>query len=105
MVDNKTVGRYDDFVKRGISGKKEDVDTLMDALSLRDDLSTAKLVDFALSLVNNKEGINRLKHYLYEGSQIQRNYAALYFKRKGWDDLLIDALSKGRIDMKQATLK
>ena len=98
-------GRYDEFVALGTSGKSEAVDLLMTALVAQDDLATSKLVDFALGLVNTREGTNRLRHYLYNGCLIQRNYAALYFKRKGHTSLLEDALAKGKIDWEQAFSK
>jgi hypothetical protein len=98
-------GRYDEFVALGTSGKIEAVDLLMKTLVTQDDLATSKLVDFALGLVNSGEGIARLRHYLYNGCQMQRNYAALYFRRKGDDALLEDALAQGKIDWKQAFSK
>ena len=102
---NHTLYRYNEFIARGNSGKKEDVDMLMLELVARDDLVTSRLVDFALSQVTTKEGRERIKHYLFNGSQIQSNYAALYFKRKGSIDLLDEAVSLGKIDREQAYAK
>lgn len=102
MGKNQALARYEEFVARGISGRKMDVDCLMEALISRDDLATSRLVDFALSLVNTREGIARLNEYLFNGTQMQRNYAALYFKRRGQVDLLDEAVAQGRIDREQA---
>jgi hypothetical protein len=98
----KSIGRYDAFVAIGTSGRKEDVDYLMAVLEAMDDIATSKLVDFALSLVITREGIDRICYYLFNGTQGQRNYAALFLKRKGWVDYLVEAVEKGKIDRDQA---
>lgn len=105
MHNINPIDRYACFVALGNSGKTEDVDRLMDALALKDDLATTKLVDYALGLVDTREGRARLRHYLFNGSQQQRNYAALYFKRRGQVDLLVEAVALGRVDEKQAYSK
>ena len=97
--------RYEEFVKLGTSGKQEDVDRLMKALADEDTLATSKLVDFALGLVDTRQGLARLRYFLFYGLQVQRNYAALYFKRKGFVDLLDEAVSLGKIDREQAYSK
>ena len=96
------VGRYDAFVTLGTRGRPEGVDQLMNALAAQDDLATLKLVDFTLGLVNTPDGSARVKHYLFNGSERQRNYAALYFKRRGNGLVLSDAVAKGVIDSAQA---
>lgn len=105
MNNINPIDRYACFVALGNSGKIEDVDRLMDALALKDDLATTKLVDYALGLVDTREGRARLRHYLFNGSQQQRNYAALYFKRRGLVDLLNEAVALGMIDQAQAYSK
>ena len=105
MQNINSIDRYASFVGWGNTGKTEDVDRLMDALALSDDLATTKLVDYALGLVDTREGRARLRHYLFNGNQQQRNYAALYFKRKGLVDLLVEAVAQGMIDEKQAYSK
>ncbi len=105
MAMNNRHLRYDDFVSIGTSGKADDVDVLMQVLVSQGDLTTTRLIDFALSLVNTREGYKRMKHYLFNGEQQQRNYAALYFKRKGYTDLLEDAVEEGKIDFEQAYSK
>ena len=100
MITN--LARYTDFIARGISGRPADVDLLMDALASRDDLATTRLVDYALSLVDTRVGRQRLNHYLFNGTQVQRNYAALYFKRRGLVGPLDEAIAQGKIDREQA---
>ena len=102
---NKPNGRYQTFLALGNSGRQEDIDTLMNALSTKSDLATTRLVDFALSLVDTKEGSHRIKQILFHGSPKQRNYAALYFKRKGNTTLLDQAIAEGKIDAQQAYSK
>ena len=93
--------RLDRFIALGISGRPEDIDLLMHTLVTQDDLATYKLVDFALSHVSTAEGVQHLRHYLFNGLRPQRNYAALYFKRRGFADTLQEALSQGKIDWDQ----
>jgi hypothetical protein len=85
----------------GTSGSPEDIDLLMHALLTHDDLATYKLVDYALSHVRTPAGVQRIRHYLFEGLRSQRNYAALYFKRRGFTDTLHEALAQGKIDWDQ----
>jgi hypothetical protein len=96
-----TQNRLDYFISLGISGRSEDIDLLMQALITQNDLATFKLVDFALSHVSTTEGVQRLRYYLFQGLRPQRNYAALYFKRRGFVDTLQEALNQGAIDWEQ----
>ncbi len=100
-----TAPRFDELVKLGASGRQQDVDRLMKALEANDDLATISLVDLALGLVDKREGLQRVRDYLFQGSQIQRDYAALYFKRRGITHLLDQAAALGRIDREQASSK
>lgn len=101
-MSNPTNGRYTHFRALGQSGGDEDVDFLMNALQTQADFATSRLVDFALSLVEAQTGVARLRHYLFHGTPIQRNYAALYFKRRGRVGLLDEAVAQGKIDEVQA---
>ena len=87
---------------RGQGGLPEDVDALMAVLDSDEEIATAKLVDFALSLVQTPDGQARLRHYLCQGSLTQRNYAALYFKRLGMRDVLEDAVARGCVSAELA---
>ena len=95
-------GRYELFTTLGNSGRDADVDALMRHLLGGDDLATSRLVDYALGLVDTREGADRIRHYLFHGAPIQRNYAALYFKRLGRVGLLDEAVAQGKIDAIQA---
>ncbi|BDA69274.1 hypothetical protein CAL7716_034400 [Calothrix sp. PCC 7716] len=58
------------------------------------------------TIINNLE--NMMLHsapYLFNSTQAQRNYTALYFKRKGARDILVKAVNKGCIDRVQAFSK
>lgn len=94
--------RYDHFRALGLSGTAHDVDVLMHALRIHEDIATSRLVDFALGLVDTRAGVAQLRHYLFHGAPIQRNYAALYFKRRGRTGLLEEAVAQGKIDAVQA---
>ncbi|MCF4969732.1 hypothetical protein [Nostoc sp. CMAA1605] len=99
------IDRYDAFVAMARTGSVSDIDTLMDNLEHDRNSATCKLVDYTLGLVNTPEGKDRIRHYLFNGTQIQRNYAALYFKRQGITDILREAVSQGCIDRVQAFSK
>ncbi len=101
-VYTMTAYRLENFVALGNSGGEEDVDVLMKELIENDDLTTIKLVDYALSLVTTRPGSARIRHYLFNGQARQRNYAALYFKRRGNTTLLEEAFGQGKIDSLQA---
>ena len=96
-----TLHRLNYFIALGQTGASADIDLLMGALVAQADLSTYKLVDYALSHVSTSEGMSRLRYYLFHGQRPQRNYAALYFKRRGFSDLLQEALAQGKIDWDQ----
>lgn len=97
--------RYDEFVARGRSGSPDDVDFLMEHLVESGGLASSKLVDFALGLVQSKSGRDAIERYLFNGQQKQRNFAALYFKRLGDNEILNRAVKAGKIDRKQAFAK
>lgn len=84
-----------------IRGNPKDIDSVMEILQSAD-LPTTRAVDFYLGHIVNLEGINRLEFYLFNGSQIQRNYTTLFFARRNEWKLINDAYSKGLIDYIQA---
>lgn len=83
------------------SGTAQDVDTLMQLLVADSDLASGKLIDYALSLVESVPGSERIKFYLFHGQPVQRNFAALYFKRRGMERPLAQAYALGLIDYQQ----
>jgi hypothetical protein len=105
--------RFDAFVAMGREGKALDVDTLMESLENDQNSATYKLVDYTLGLVSSDEGKERIRYYLFNGTQMQRNYAALYFKRCSSGvvtrtqakDILAEAVKQGCIDRIQAFSK
>lgn len=104
-TETSGISRYDQFVSTGSSGREEDVDFLMNHLNQESNIASYKLVDFSLGLVKNRDGVKRIEHYLHNGSQQQRNYAALFFKRRGDISILREALHAGKIDKLQAMSK
>jgi hypothetical protein len=70
----------------------------MSHLDTNQTFSGCKMIDYALGLVSSEEGQDRIRHFLFHGSQIQRNYAALYFKRRGVKKLLDEAVRCRCID-------
>jgi hypothetical protein len=84
------------------SGKTADINFIMENLELNRSFLICKLIDYALGLVSTEEGMNRIEHYLFNGSTIQRNYAALFFKRQGCTSIINRAVQEGCIDEIQA---
>jgi hypothetical protein len=91
--------RYELFEQLGRSGTPEDI--------LEHDSSSSphKLIDYALGLVRNLDGQLQIEYYLFNGTLVQRNYAALYFKRIGADKILAEAVEMGCVDSIQAFSK
>ena len=84
------------------SGTSQDVDILMDMLDTADSIGGYKMLDYAIGQVESQEGRTQIRYYLFNGSQVQRNYASLYFKRLGFHDILLEAVQQGCIDAHQA---
>lgn len=84
--------------KRAHAGTSSDIDFMMENLHINQSFLNCKLIDHALGLVSTEEGRNRIKHFLFNGSPIQRNYAALYFKRLGISPVIKEAVGQGVID-------
>ncbi len=86
-------------------GSPEDIDAVMRYLDDEADLPTTKVVDYYLGTVNGIEGMRRIEWYLFNGAQIQRNYATLYFARMDDWKLVNKAFRMGLIDYRQAYSK
>ena len=99
MGNQNSLGHY---VSLAAGGTKEAVNTIMKDLNKKATLAQTKFIDYALGLVNTKEGRDRIEYFLFFGTQMQRNYSALYFGRLDEYALLRKAYEKGLIDARQA---
>lgn len=95
-------GELQILIKKAQSGHENDVDFIMDQLSFDSTFEMTRYVDFALSLVQRPEGIERIKFYLFNGTLIQRNYASLFLNRLGEWEIVREAYNLGLIDEIQA---
>ena len=95
-------GELQVMIDKAKLGTKADVDYIMQQLSSVSTFATTRYVDFALSFVKNPVGIQRICDYLFDGTQIQRNYASLYFNRQGLWKPVKNAFELGLIDEIQA---
>jgi len=95
-------GKVQELMERATRGTAEDVDYILGHLTPDVSLAVTKFVDYALGLVESPIGIERAEHYLFKGTQIQRNYCALYFNRRGDWPVVKRAYEQGLIDEIQA---
>jgi hypothetical protein len=102
MTKYKFTGILGELILKAESGYPVDIDYIMDNLSIGSTLPMTRYVDFALSLVNNEKGIIRIEYYLFNGTQIQRNYSSLFFNRRGEWEIVKKAFQLGLIDEIQA---
>jgi DNA-binding MarR family transcriptional regulator len=86
-------------------GGAEDLDRVMQYLTEGADLPTTKIVDRYLGSVDRMEGMKRIEHYLFNGTQIQRNYCTLFFVRRNDWKLVNKAYRMGLVDYVQAYSK
>ena len=90
------------LINKAINGNSNDVDYIMDKLTTDSTFAMTRYIDFALSLVEKTDGIERIRYYLYKGTLIQRNYACLFLNRLGKWKVVKQALEQGLIDDIQA---
>lgn len=90
---------YIDLAKKGT---QDSIDEIMKHLNKNMTLAESKFIDFALGHIDNDDGIKIMEHFLFHGTQIQRNYCTLYFGRRGDYHIVRKAYDKGLIDAKQA---
>lgn len=95
-------GQLKDLIDKAQIGNSTDVDYIMEKLTMDSTFAMTRYIDFALSLVERTEGIERIKFYLFNGTLIQRNYASLYLNRLGEWDTVKQAYEQGLIDKIQA---
>lgn len=91
-----------DYLPMVKSGRKEDIDSIMGDIHPGITISASKIIDYSLGLVESEEGVARLAYYLFNGTQIQRNYCTLFFNRRGDWPLVKKAFELGLIDAIQA---
>ncbi len=90
------------YISLAKDGTKTSIRELMNHLNKSMTLAESKFIDFALGHIDNDEGVKIMEHYLFHGTQIQRNYCALYFGRRGEYLIIRKAYDEGLIDAKQA---
>ena len=90
------------LVEKANSGFAGDVDYIMSYLHQDATIAETRFVDYSLGLVINPEGVERIRYYLFNGSLIQRNYASLFFNRRGGWLYVKQAFEQGLIDEIQA---
>mgnify|MGYP003394250640 CR=1 FL=1 len=86
-------------------GSSENIDQVMAYLNEVTDIPTTKIIDFYLGTVTNIDGMKQIEYYLYNGTQIQRNYCALFFVRINDWKIVNKAYKLGLIDYIQAYSK
>jgi hypothetical protein len=89
-------------------GRERDVDLIMRGLNDNVTFAESRFIDYALGLVKSGEGAERIGWYLFNGTQIQRNYSTLFFNRrceKGDWEKVKKAYKMGLIDAIQAFSK
>ncbi len=91
-----------DLSSKAVSGKTEDIDYIISHLTDQSTFKMTRFVDYALSLVTSKEGIERIEYHLFNGTLIQRNYCSLYLNRNGYWKPVKIAYDQGLIDEIQA---
>lgn len=96
------MGILDNLTIKAKVGRADDVDYVVYHLTKQASLAVTRFVDYALSLVENPDGIERLEYHLFNGTQIQRNYCSLYFNRLGDWEIVKKAYEFGLIDEVQA---
>jgi hypothetical protein len=102
MTQDKFSGQLYDLIIKAENGDLKDVDFIMQNLNSESTFAMTRYVDFSLGLVTNEMGIARIEHYLFNGSQIQRNYSSLFFNRRGDWEIVKKAFHLGLIDEIQA---
>jgi len=91
------------FIKnKCLQGNIADIDMVFNLLNDNTELPVTKIIDFYLGLVSNPAGIKQIEYYFFNGTQIQKNYCALFFARRNEWELVNKAYKAGLIDYKQA---
>jgi len=83
-------------------GTQAAVGNILSRLNPQMTLAESKFIDYALSHVESETGVATMEQALFNGTQIQRNYCALYFGRRGDYDIVRKAYDLGLVDARQA---
>jgi hypothetical protein len=102
MKNKPFTGKLQELINRAELGNSSDVDYIFNHLNESSTFAMTRYVDYALSLVENINGVKRIEYYLFNGSLIQRNYCSLYFNRRGEWAIVKKAFTLGLIDEIQA---
>jgi hypothetical protein len=102
MTSYKFTGKLGELIEKAEHGSELDVDYIMSHLTNDSSLAMTRFVDYAFSHIENPDGIKCLEHYLFNGTQIQRNYSSLFFNRRLDYNIVLRAFKEGRIDEIQA---
>lgn len=102
MRQESQPSKLQELMDKARRGTIEDVDYILGHLTAGVPVVVTKFVDYALGLVESEEGIERIEFYQFNGTQIQRNYCALFFNRRGDWLVVKDAYGRGLIDYIQA---
>jgi hypothetical protein len=98
-VEHSILQYYTALAKEGTEAS---IAEIMKHLDVEMSIGESKIIDFSLGLVDSLEGVKIMERYLFHGTQIQRNYCALYFGRRGDYFVIRRAYLEGLIDEKQA---
>ena len=104
-MPGKDTSKLQHYINLAERGTAEDIDIIMKDLSPDITLADSKFIDYALGLVESADGIAAISGYLFNGTQIQRNYCTLYFNRRGEWGIVKKAYQMGLIDEIQAFSK
>lgn len=92
---------FNSIKENALKGTSESIGLIMSELDTAD-LPVTRAVDFYLGHVDTPEGIDAIHRYLFNGTQIQRNYCALFFERRNDWEIINKAYESGCIDRIQA---
>ncbi|GJM41598.1 MAG: hypothetical protein DHS20C20_18800 [Ardenticatenaceae bacterium] len=102
MSPKRFSGKVKELLDSANRGNAEDIDYILNHLTPDVTLSVTRFVDYALGHVESDAGVARIEYYLFNGSQMQRNYCTLFFNRRGDWPIVKKAFEAGLIDEIQA---
>ncbi len=90
------------YIELAREGTKQSIKKIMLDLNENITLMESRFIDYALGHIESDEGVKAMEYYLFNGSQIQRNYCTLYFNRREDYPIVVQAWKEGLIDDIQA---